>query len=278
MTHRFQRVKRPHIRITARDLAIVESTFRARYLTNQQIAQLLFSPGAFSSCKKRVRYLFDRGYLRKRATYVNEPDIYFLGLAGKRHIVRLGEYPSPIVDRIAGVRGGEGEGHYLMMRHELTLSQLYVNAALDCRQRGWTLHWENARMLELRKLGVQPDAYLRVGERGAFLEFTGVVPTGVELGGKVEGYTTLLEALEGRALVLWLTTSKAKLGQLWRGISQGPYPDYFLLGLIDEATQFLTRPMWRWSEAEHPVAFIAPQERVVYGVGGRAAPDPPSLG
>lgn len=278
MSHRFERVKRPHIRITERDLAIVEAVFRARYLTNRQIAELFFSPGAYSSCKKRVRYLFDRGYLRKRATYVNEPDIYFLGLAGKRHVVGLGEYPSPDVDRIAGVRGGEGEGHYLMMRHELTLSQLYIHAALECRQRGWLLHWENARMLELRRLGVQPDAYFKVGERRAFMEFTGVVPTGQELAGKIEGYTALLEALEGRALVLWLTTSKAKLEQLWRGIRQGPYPDYFLLGLIDESGQFLTRPMWRWSEAEVPVAFITPRERILYGAGGRAAPDPPSPG
>lgn len=261
MSHRFQRTPRKYVQITERDLAIVEAVFYARYLTNRQIAQLFFSPGAFSSCKKRVRYLFDKGYLKKRPAFPNEPDIYYLGLKGKRHIASLGRYAKEEVDRIAGVSGGDAEGHFLMMRHELTLSQLYVNAVLECRRHGWTLRWENSRMLELRKLGVQPDAFLQVGDRAAFLEFTSALPTREEMARKVAGYERLLEAIEGQAVVLWFAANEARMEQLWQGLRQGLYPDYFLLGLIEEAEGFLTRPMWRWCRAEGKVSFIAAGER-----------------
>jgi hypothetical protein len=278
MSARFVRTTRRHVQVTARDLAIVEAVFEARYLTNRQIGQLFFSAGAFSSCKKRLRYLFDLGYLKKRAAYPNEPDIYFLGLKGKRHIAGLGQYPPHDIDLIAGVAGDKAAAPALMMRHELTLAQLYVNATLECQRYGWKLRWENARMLEMRKLGVQPDAFLQVEGRKAFLEFTAVLPGGQELHDKLRGYTPLLEALEGQALVLWMTTSAAKLGQLRRALRHSPYPDYFLLGLIEESGSFLTRPMWSWSEKESQVAFIAAPPRVLYEVGGQAHAGLPSEG
>ncbi|MBC7255924.1 MAG: replication-relaxation family protein [Chloroflexi bacterium] len=277
MTYRFQRVERKYVQITDRDLAIVEAVFRARYLTNRQIARLFFSEGAFSSCKKRIRYLFDKGYLKKRPAFPNEPDIYYLGLKGKRYIASLGEYTKEAIDRIAGVSGGEAEEPFLMMRHELSLSQLYVNATLECRRHGWQLYWENSRMLELRRLGVQPDAFLRVGERAAFLEFTAALPTREEMARKMAGYERLLEEVEGRAVVLWLTTSGAKMGQLWQGISKSLYPDYFLLGLIEEAGEFLTRPIWRWCRAEGKVAFLTPQPEDLLGAGGWVSANAPSL-
>ena len=79
---RFKRnAGRRGIRLQRRDLRIVEDVYWARYLTNQQIARLHFSLSkhgkATSQCKQRIRYLFDRGFLRKRKAYINEPDVYF---------------------------------------------------------------------------------------------------------------------------------------------------------------------------------------------------------
>ncbi|MGI6379317.1 MAG: replication-relaxation family protein [Anaerolineae bacterium] len=262
MTKRFERTDRKGIRLTARDLQIVEAVFEARYLTNQMIARLLFAPTTFSTCKQRLRYLYDLGYLAKRQAHVNEPDVYYLGLRGKRHIVSKGEYTKEAVDRIAGVSGGSAAAPILMMEHELTLSRLYVNARLECAAHGWRLRWRNARMLELARLGMQPDAWLRVeGEQRslqAYIEFTGVLPTAAELQAKIARYQAHWEGLEAPIPVLWLTTSRSKVQLLRKGIGDSGYRDYFLLGLIEDASRFLTGKVWWWSESEEMIQWIRP--------------------
>jgi len=262
MTKRFVRSERRGIRLTARDLQIVEAVFEARYLTNQMITRLLFRPTTFSTCKQRLRYLYDLGYLAKRQTHVNEPDVYYLGLKGKRYIVSLGEHSKEDVDRIAGVSGGEASAPILMMEHELTLSRLYVAARLECAQYDWKLRWRNARMLEVLKIGIQPDAWIEVsgsrGSQAAYIEFTAVMPTKPELASKVARYEAHWEAQDTPTPVLWLTTSLNKLDMLRQAIVHSTYRDYFLRGLIEDANEFLTRQMWRWSESEEMVQWIKP--------------------
>jgi hypothetical protein len=264
MTKRFERTDRKGIRLTERDLKIVEAVFEARYLTNQMIARLLFAPTTFSTCKQRLRYLYDLGYLAKRQAHVNEPDVYFLGLRGKRHIVAQGEYTKEAVDRISGVSGGSAVAPILMMEHELTLSRLYINARLECTANGWNLCWRNARILELARMGVQPDAWLQVeGEQHslqAYLEFTAVLPTVTELQGKLARYQSHWDGLETPIPALWLTTSRSKVQFLRRGIADSPYRDYFLLGLIEDASRFLTGRIWWWSESEEMIQWIRPHQ------------------
>jgi len=215
------------------------------------------------------------GYVKKRKVHINEPDIYFLGLRGKRYIASLGGCSQQEVERIAGVSGGVAEAPVLMMGHDLTLSSLYVDAVLGCRRNGWELHWENSRMLEIGSLGVQPDAYLRVAGKGvsqqAFLELTAVPPTKAEMRDKLDGYRPLLEQMGG-CPILWLTTSRHKLEYLKREVAEWLYHDYVLLGLVEERSGFLTKPMWHWSEGEELVRFIRPNKVVVYRAGGQ--PDP----
>jgi hypothetical protein len=261
-TKRFERSDRQGIRLTARDLQIVEAVFEARYLTNQMITRLLFRPTTFSTCKQRLRYLYDLGYLAKRVAYVNEPDIYFLGSQGVRYVASLGQYSQGEVQRIAGVSGGSAEAPLLMMKHELTLSRLYTNARCECAQHGWTLHWRNARLLELLKLGLQPDAWLEVSgsqsSRQAYLEFTAVMPTRQELASKIARYEAHWQTLGAPIPVLWLATSRRNLNTLRQGLAGSEYKDYFLFGLMDEAGQFLTQRMWWWSESEEMIQWIRP--------------------
>ncbi|MHB1355031.1 MAG: replication-relaxation family protein [Anaerolineae bacterium] len=262
MTKRFVRTSRTGIRLTERDLQIVVAVFESRYLTNQMITRLLFKPTTFSTCKQRLRYLFDLGYLAKRQAQVNEPDVYYLGLQGRRYITSLGEYSKDDIDRIAGVSGSVASAPLLMMDHELTISRLYVITRMECVQYGWTLRWHNARMLELAKLGIEPDAWLEVsGDRQtkqAYLEFTSVMPTKPELAAKVAHYEAHWEATDTPIPVLWLTTSRSKQNVLRQGILNSAYKDYFLLGLIDEAGSFLTKKMWWWSESEEMIQWIKP--------------------
>ena len=90
MSKRFQRVDRRQVQITTRDLAVVEAVFAARYMTHRQIGRLFFGGDTSSHGRQRVRYLFDLDYLRKRVAAPNEPDIYYLGLEGRRYIASLG--------------------------------------------------------------------------------------------------------------------------------------------------------------------------------------------
>jgi len=263
-------MERKHVQFTDRDGLIVQAVFVARYLTTDQVGHLFFGGQVSSSCKKRLRYLFDRGYLRKRLVHPNEPDVYFLGLQGRHYIAKVSDgYSKEEIDKLAGVPG-DGEAPSLMLSHDLAVSSLYVRAALECRERGWTLEWRNSRELELRRLGVQPDAYLAVNggdfEKRAFLEFTSVLPTQAEMKGKLDGYQSLIEKLGG-VPVLWFTTSRSKLEHLSRQVSRFIYHDWILLGLIDDSSGFLTRKMWWWSESSEPVRFTTPDEE---GRGGSA--------
>jgi hypothetical protein len=253
MTRRFARKAREGDHLIDRDYRIVEAVFAARYMTLRQINDLLFLPTTFSYCKQRCRVLYDLGYLRKRVVHQNEPDIYYLGLKGKRHIASQGAWSREQVNLITGTSGGVARTPMLMMEHELTLARLYVNARLECAGYGWELTWKNARMLELEQLGMQPDAWLAVssGDKGrqAFLEFTAAMPSASELSGKLERYQAYWERTQDPTAVLWLTTSKRKAQRLLEGIRGCPYRDYFLVGLIEDAGTFLTRRMWHWGDA-----------------------------
>jgi hypothetical protein len=255
MSKRFERCKRP-THLTDKDRLTLEAVFAARYLTNRMVCRLFYSDSTFSWCKQRLRNLYDGGYVGKRWCYPNEPDVYFLGLQGRRYIAAQAGFAKEDVNKIAGVRG-DCQAPILMMNHELTLSTLYVNAVLECRKYGLHFRWKNTRMLELDRLGVQPDAYVMVEgtqKHEAFIEFTAVMPSRSEMKRKLEGYEGLLKAHP--VPVLWLTTSRNKLTQLRQAVLKCYHKDYFALGLIDEAGEFLTKKMWWWSASDEPVEFI----------------------
>lgn len=270
MAKRFERAHRTGYRLTERDLQIVKAVFEARYLTNDLICRLFFKSTTFSSCKQRMRILFDLGYVKKRSVHLNEPDVHYLGLKGRRHIARIqNRYDQMEIDKIAGVSGDNAEAPTLMMSHDLTLSQLYVNAVLECRHCGFTMLWKNARMLELMGLGIQPDAFLAVeyeGKRRAgFIEFTGVLPNKAEMSRKLAAHTAYLESHRCRAdfgvervAVLWISTSSDKVNKIVRAVQASAYPDYFLVGLLRESGQFVTGPMWQWSESNSPIRWVNP--------------------
>ena len=112
---------------------------------------------------------------------------------------------------------------------------------------------ENLREVQARN-GIQPDARLQVSHRGnareAFLEFTAAMPGAGELKGKLEGYQRLWERTQQPCAVLWFTTSRAKANRLLEGTRSSLFRDCFLVGLIEDARGFLTRPMWRWADAD----------------------------
>lgn len=253
--------------LTERDTDILKAIFEARYMTNRQVSDLLFTPSTFSWCKQRLSNLVKGKYLAERARFPNEQAIYFLGIRGRHYIAKVHPtYTQEEINRIAGVSGGNAKAPILMMNHDLTLSTLYVRARREAYGLGIKMEWRNARMLELMKLGLQPDAYLclRCARlRAGFMEFTSVLPDAKQLAARIRAYE---QYLEGRhcgdhfgvdsIYVLWLTTSLAKLQRLREAILKSEYADYFLLGLIEDARRFLSEPMWIWSGSEDKVSWM----------------------
>ncbi len=268
MAERTERITRKYIHFTKRDKEIVQAVFYARYLNTEQIAALFFNGKRSSSCRKRLRYLYDEKYLDKRTVEsVSDQDVYFVGLRGRHFLKGVVPFSGLEIDKIAGVTGNGND----FLKHDLTLSWLYVNAILGCREHNWSLEWKNARMLEMEKLSVQPDAYLKT-EKEAFIEFTDVLPSEREMRSKLNGYRTLLEA-KGGVLVLWFTTSKRNFGFLSKHVKGFLYHDWILLGFIEDKGNFLTKPMWKWTEKEELIRFLKPHEIIVYG-GGSAVTQP----
>jgi hypothetical protein len=251
----------PHL--PQRQRASLEHIFLARYMTNDMIVDLVYKPTTFSWCKADLRNLFDWGYLKKRTVPLNHKDIYFLGLKGRHYIASLGEYARPAVDKVAGVPGGVEPP----MDHDLTIARIYTAAVRQCRRYGYQLRWMNTRMLELARLGVQPDGYMRViGERGAqeaFVEFTDAVPRFSELTDRLRAYRALWE--HDRPIpILWFTATRSKLEQLKRLVHPYIYRDYIALACIEDVDCFVTGEVWWDCERRQRVRWITPDERVLY--------------
>ncbi len=266
MTERFTRTKRKGLKLTPRDRQTIEAVFEARYLTNDHIGRLFYAPTTQAYCRKRCRYLFDRGYLFKRQVHMDEPDIYYLGTRGRHYIEKVRGLEREYVRKVAGV-SGTGSDPSLYMEHDLTLSKLYVDARLECARWGWEYAWKNTRMLAEEIKGFEPDAWVEVARGGhakqAFIEFTGRRPLAHELTQRLDAYARYWEAQGKGVPVLWFTTSRSQVNWLFDRISRHRYADYFLVALIENKSNFLTAPIWRWVKSQEPICFLKPPT-VVY--------------
>lgn len=232
------------------DIPIIEAVFEARYITADQIIRLLFKPTLDSWGRERLRDLYDLGYLEKRLTYTNQPDVYLLGPEGRKHFKKLG-YER--VSETAGDVGNAPIDTLLWMRHDLTVTKLYVNARLEAAKRGWEMEWKNARVLETDKLGIQPDGWIRVGKPGQMFE--GYVEFSHQLTGREE-IQRKIRHYQGRGNVLWFTTTEAKLKTIQ------PYLDgHYAVALVEEAKEWLTAPIWLWQGQKRSWITAAPAGR-----------------
>ena len=119
------------------------------------------------------------------------------------------------------------------MRH-LTLSALYTNATIEASDQGIHLTWRNGRMLELKKLGFQPDAFLiATGARvvAGFVEFTSAFPDAKDLQAKIKAYEQYVQGRHcmqelcggdgGRPVAHHVTEQAAELHRGHRAVGPG---------------------------------------------------------
>lgn len=264
---RFARRQVKGVKFTRKDRQIVEAVWEARYMTNQQIGRLFFKPSTMSYCRKRLRLLYDKGYLSKRVVEPCQPDIYYLAARGRHYIEKTTGLEREAVAKLAGVSGSGTVFPLLHLRHDLRLSSLYVEARKTCELYGWEYQWKNTRMLERELERIEPDAWLSVSNGSKtlayYIEYTDRLSSLDKADKKLAGYQQLWEK-QGYTPVLWFACSKTRAGQIMGRVEKHPFRDYFLVAVVDTKQQFLVRPIWRMWNREEPIVLLKPKEVILY--------------
>jgi len=164
----------PAMQLTARDVRVLSAVCDMRFLTREQVQQLLFSPSTASYCKRRLALLYHNGYLERiyvpsMNAFGSTKAIYTLAPKGASLVAR---------DRKLEVRELHWRPHHndrelYFMRHSLAINDFRIALTLAAQERGLALSWSDERMLRRRemkdyvedpkhqgrRLAVVPDGY-----------------------------------------------------------------------------------------------------------------------
>ena len=180
---RVPREQRPPMRLTERDVDIIQAVNDHRALLGSQIQALFF--GSQSSAQYRLSRLFQHEYLDRQFMTVvsggpaSSPIIYTIGRHGEQVLAERRGYTTQQLRRPKG-----GTLAWQFLEHLLRLNDVRVAVALAARAQGWTVEtWEDEPVFRAnpdyvlvtdsrgrtRKKPVLPDGYFRlaVGERRA---------------------------------------------------------------------------------------------------------------
>lgn len=183
------------LRLTLRDVAVLEALYTTRYLTGPQIQALFWRQnrggqfGQRKACQRRLRHLFEHGLVRRiepliRYSEGKKPLIYALAQAGAQVLmVELGLDP---VDLNVKPQPS-AESHYPFLQHILDTNQLRIAFTNAAEAAGIQLEsWRTERELKgeavvllltdplgkTQRAAVVPDAVVclnRNGKRALFL-------------------------------------------------------------------------------------------------------------
>ena len=163
--------------LTTRDQQIVDWVYELRFTTQEQIGQLLFSPKASSSCRRRLTLLYHNGYLDRRliplrSRFGANRAAYCLDRRGAELVAFLRNSGR------AGIswRPVDNDRELYFLLHTLGSNQVRICATLAARNLGYGLVWTDERSLKIRtmrdlipdpkheaeRLAVIPDGYFRL--------------------------------------------------------------------------------------------------------------------
>lgn len=221
--------KPPQLRLTLRDVAILEDLYTSRYMTAPQIQALHWREnrggqfGQLKACQHRLRLMHDAGLVRRIEPFIHytegkKPLIYAINKAGAQVLTNeLGIDPTTI-----DYKPQSGEENYPFLQHLLDTTELRIAFTVATEAAGLQLElWRNERELKSEgmsdvivltdpegkkhKAAVVPDAVVclnRAGKRAIFLleidrRTVTVDPTKWEKRGwarKVRTYTAYFES------------------------------------------------------------------------------------
>jgi hypothetical protein len=197
----------PAMQLTARDVRVLNAVCDMRFLTREQVQQLLFSPSTASYCKRRLALLYHNTYLER--IYV--PSLNAFG--STRAIYTLAPRGAGVVARDRKVdereldwRARHNDRELYFMRHTLAINDFRIALTLAAQERGMSLSWRDERALWRRemkdyvedpkhrghRLAVVPDGYFTLeghGHNNAFaLEIDGATVEEKPFKEKVRAY------------------------------------------------------------------------------------------
>lgn len=166
----------PAVRLTERDLAIIDAVYNYRALTTDQIQELLFPLGATGSvhgrrvhCQHRLKLLYHNGYLGRdeRPTRLSEgrmPLVYFLDRLGAQ---ALAAYRKLAVEELDWrVRDNTAGASHLFLDHLLHTNDIRIALTRAGEAEGWdVVRWIDDRSLrrrEMKEYVVLPEGNERV--------------------------------------------------------------------------------------------------------------------
>jgi len=269
----------PRMRITQRDLRILQAVESFRFISGEQIERLIFLKGGekrSTRCAIRLRKLFDSGLLgRVRWPFqaITLPMVYYLDQGGADLLaLKLGVERDAIRSLTRAERRPAISRSLLFLAHALAVNDFRIEVALACEERGFELvKWLNEYELgrdyvqvehqgRSRQQAVQPDGYfvIRAGERQAhfFLEMDMETTPSKRWAPKVLGlyeyrsrghYAERFETKSLRVLCVTPSDSRERLLVKWtREVVPAGWQPLFWFTTQEqvEAGGVLTEPIW----------------------------------
>lgn len=164
------------MRLTARDIAILEAVYAYRALTTEQIQRLFFAPSTRSQCLLRLKLLFHHGFLKRgeqpqTMTEGRKPFVYWLDRTGAEFIAIQQECEVADLD-------WQPKQHlvkYLYLDHLLATNDVRIAFSLAAQTHGYTIPtWRDDKTL--KRDHAHDTVTLRGPEGG--IEQAAVVPDG----------------------------------------------------------------------------------------------------
>lgn len=283
--------QRPFFQLTPRDVEIIEAVYTYRALTARHIADLFFgenqepSAPVSSRCQRRLRLLFQHGYLFRdappaRYSEGKQPLVYFLDKAA----VPLLAEQDPNDDQPIDWHPRHNNVRWPFLSHLLATNDVRVALARACAQEKCTVHtWHDERTLRRRemkdyvqlgggqgrpqRLAVIPDGYCHLTDRRYHYHQFFEIDMGTEMVGqsneaearktfarKIRAYLAYYRSGQytrrygTQAMrVLVVTTSATRLANLKTMTEQVGGGQHFWFTTFDQidAERVLAHPIWQ---------------------------------
>ena len=279
----------PPMQLTARDVRVLNAVCDMRFLTREQVQQLIFSPSTASYCKRRLALLYhnaylDRVYVAPLNAFGSAKAIYALAAKGASVVAR----DRKVEVRELNWRPRHNDRELYFMRHTLAINDFRIRLTLAAQERGLSLAWTDERTLRRRemkdyvedpkhsdrRLVVVPDGYFTLTDAGhsnAFaLEIDRATVEEKPFKEKVRAYgewkvTGAYERRYGtKSLrVLWVVADTfrdpGRLGRIKRWAEAEGGRSLFWFAMLDDIAPetILTEPVWLKAGSEERYFLLA---------------------
>ncbi len=273
----------PAMRMTPRDLAVIEAVYQYRVLTQSQIERLLFTGLNREVARRRLFLLYHNGYLERQflpttGGLVTSPVLYLLDKRGGEYLLQRSGH-TEIRWKARDNRVGNLYLEHLLNINTFRIEITLATAHYQCPLEGWIddamLHqdYDKVRVPGVgRPVAVIPDGYFRIPMPDSkpmhfFLELDrGTMDLG-RFKQKMQAYQVYAQT--GLALarfntkgfrVLTVTLDEARLHNLRAATADAGGANRFWFGVLQDLTadKVLSEPVWGIAGRARPARLLNP--------------------